>query len=198
MARRRGETVQVYVTILNSLKYGFRTNQDFYIAHGEALGQEAYANQAGVFFGANSPKPAKATKEFSGGSKGSFCSTNKIDDLKLADWIITRKARIRGVKTAGKTRTVYVDMPGGYKHAWNIPAAEMDLATNLGFVAATGSDASSLIWGINFPKPPRALKRTDGVSRSSFIKPMASVIEAAITAGFSVSGVDYDLLPNVP
>jgi hypothetical protein len=39
MARRRGETVQVYVTILGSLKYGFRTNKSIHDAYKAELGQ---------------------------------------------------------------------------------------------------------------------------------------------------------------
>jgi hypothetical protein len=198
MARRRGETVQVYVTILGSLKYGFRTNKSIHDAYKTELGQTTYAGAAGVFFGANSPKPAKASKEFASGTVGSFCSTDKISTLRAADWVVTRKNNIRGIKTSGKTRTVFVDMPGGYKYAWNITAAEVSLSTTLGFEAATGADASSLIWGINYPKPPRASKKENGSSVSTFIKPQASVIDAAITAGFSVGGVDYDLLPNTP
>jgi hypothetical protein len=156
-----------------------------------------YAGAAGVFFGANSPKPAKASKEIAGGTVGSYCSTDKIASLRDDEWTVTRKNSIRGVKTAGKTRTVYVDMPGGYKYAWNITSAEASLGTVLGFTAATGADASSLIWGINYPKPPRATKKENGSSTSTFVKPQPSVIDAAITAGYSISGVDYDLLPNV-
>lgn len=197
MARRRGETVQVYVTILGGLKYGFRTTKTVHNAHGAILGQDTYQSAPGVFFGANSPKPAKATLETPTGNVSSYCSTAKIDDLKAANWTITRRNSIRGVKTAGRTRTVYVDMPGGYKYAWNITAAEAALASTLGFTAATGADASSLIWGVNYPKPPRASKKENGSSVSTFCKPQQSVIDAAITAGYSISGVDYDLLPNV-
>lgn len=89
-----------------------------------------------------------------------------------------------------------IDMPGGWKYAWNITKAEVDLAATLGFIVATGSDASDLVWGVNYPKPPRATKRTNGSSTSSFIKPQASVIDKAIEGGYSISGVDYDLLPN--
>lgn len=196
MARRRGETAQVYVTILSGIKYGFRTNLVTHTIYKAELGQTTYTGQAGVFFGANSPKPSKASKEILDGTVGSYCSTDKIPALRAANWNVTRKNSIRGIKGAGKTRTVYVDMPGGYKYAWNITAAESDLAAELGFVVATGSEASSLIWGINYPKPPRASKRESGRSISTFIKPQQSVIEAAITAGYSISGVDYDLIPS--
>lgn len=196
MARRRGETVKVYVTISGGLKYGFRTNKAIHNSYKAELGQTEYNGAAGVVFGANAPKPAKASKEFASGTIGSFCSTAKINDLRAANWVVTRKNSIRGIKTGGKTRTVFVEMPGGYKHAWNLTASEVDLAGILGFQIATGADASDLVWGVNSPKPPRATKRENGSSTSTFCKPQQSVIDAAIEAGFSISGIDYDLLPN--
>lgn len=195
MARRRGTQVAVYVTRGN-LKYGFKTTEDVHNTYKSELGQTTYSGAAGVVFGANSPKPARATKEFTAGSVSSYCSDSKINDLRSSDWLVTRSGSIRGIKTAGKTRTVYVDMPGGWKYAWNITAAEADLADELGFVQATGADATDLVWGVNSPKPPRAIRRQNGSSVSTFIKPQQSQIDAAIAAGFSVSGVDYDLLPN--
>ncbi len=195
MARRRGEQVEVYVTI-GSLKYGFKTTKSVHNSYKSELGQTTYNGSAGVFFGANSPKPPRATKEFASGTIGSYCSTDKISSLKSNGWTVSRKARIRGVKTAGKTRTVYVDMPGGWKYAWNITASEADLASELGFVLATGADATDLIWGVNYPKPPRASKTDENGTTSTFIKPQNSAIEAAIGKGWSVSGVDYDLLPD--
>lgn len=194
MARRRGEQVEVYVTI-GSLKYGFKTTKNIHDSYKAELGQTTYAGAAGVFFGANAPKPPRATKEFKAGSISSFCSTDKISSLKKSEWTVSRKARIRGVKTAGKTRTVYVPMPGGWKYAWNITAAEADLAADLGFTLATGSDASELIWGVNYPKPPRATKRSAAGSTSTFIQPKQSIMDAAINKQYSVSSVDYDLLP---
>ncbi len=168
MARRRGEQVEVYVTI-GSLKYGFKTTKSVHNSYKSELGQTTYNGSAGVFFGANSPKPPRATKEFASGTIGSYCSTDKISSLKSNGWTVSRKARIRGVKTAGKTRTVYVDMPGGWKYAWNITASEADLASELGFVLATGADASDLIWGVNYPKPPRASKTDESGTTSTFI-----------------------------
>jgi hypothetical protein len=201
MARRRGELISVYVEMgASKYKYGFNTTKSVHTKHKDALGQTTYAGSAGVFFGANAPKPSRASKEEASGTVSSFCSTAKIDTLKKALWTITN-TRIRGIKTAGKTRTVYVDMPGNWKYAWNITAAEAtDLAADLGFQLATGANASSLIWGVNSPKPPRASKRvaTDvgAETHSSFIKPQASVIEAAIAKGYAISNIDYDLVPN--
>ena len=109
---------------------------------------------------------------------------------------VTQKGSLRGIKTAGKTRTVYLPMPGGWKYAWNITAAEADLAADLGFTLASGADAGDLIWGVNSPKPPRAIKRGAEGSTSTFIQPKQSVIDAAIGKGYSISGVDYELLPD--
>lgn len=196
MARRRGDTVLVYVEIGSSkFKYGFRTNKVIHEAYKPEWGQTTYAGATGVFFGANSPKPPKATKSFGTGTISSYCSTDKITSLKQAEWVVTRKGRIRGIKTSGRTRTVYVPMPGGWNYAWNITSAEVDLAADLGFTVASGADASNLIWGVNSPKPPRATKRTADGSVSTFIQPKKSIMDAAVGKEYSVSSVDYELLP---
>jgi hypothetical protein len=199
MVRRRGELISAYVKITEAIKYGFKTTKSVHNTHKTILGQTTYANAAGVFFGANAPKPSRASKLLASGTVSSFCSTDKIADLKEALWTITKKGSIRGIKSAGLTRTVYVDMPGGWKYAWNITAAEAtSLQEKLQFTQATAADGGSLIWGVNYPKPPRASKVTEAGVQSSFIKPQASVIEAAIADGYSVSGIDYDLLPATP
>ena len=195
MGRRRGKQVEVYVQVAG-LKYGFKTTKSVHDSYKGELGQTTYAGAAGVVFGANSPKPARATKEFAAGNISSFCSSDKIDNLKTNNWIVNAKGSIRGIKTGGKTRTVFVDMPGGWKYAWNITKEEADLAGVLGFQVATASDASDLVWGVNDPKPPRAVKRENGSSTSTFIQPKQSVIDKAIEAGFSISGINYDLLPE--
>ncbi len=195
MARRRGETIECYVDLNGKLDYGFRTNKDIHESYKAELGQTTYAGKIGVVFGCNSPKPSRATKEFASGSISSFCSTDKISSLKKADWVVTRKGSIRGIKTTGKTRTVYVDMPGGWKYAWNITKEEADLSGDLGFELADGGVAGDLSWGVQYPKPPRATKREAGSSTSTFIAPKASVIDAAVGKGWSISGVDYDLIP---
>jgi hypothetical protein len=193
MPRARGARTPVYVTI-GAMKYGFQASANSN-AHRAALGQIVYTNQAGVFFGANSPKPNRATKEFATGSVGSFCDPSKEAELRTADWIITKSSRRRGIRSSGKTRTVFVGMPGGYNHAWNIPSEEMDLADELKFAQATAS-TPNLVWGVNRPKPPKASIRVGGSTRSTFIEPKKSTMDAAVAAGFSVSGVDYALLPE--
>ncbi len=199
MPRRRGNKIPVYVTYRpyasSELKYGFQCHEAFHNQYKGELGQTAFAGAAGVFFGCNSPKPNRASKDETSGSVSSFCSNNKIDSLQKAGWTIIGFTRFRGIKTAGKSRTVYVPMPGGYNYAWNITASEVDLAGELGFIAATGS-TQDLIWGSS-PKPPRASKKNEtGRTVSTFIQPKLSVIEAAVGKGWSVSGVNYDLIPE--
>lgn len=195
MPRRRGNKVGAYVEF-SGLKYGFQINKAFHEQYKTILGQTTFQGAAGVFFGANSPKPNRATLEIAGGSKvSSFCSSSKINDLQKANWIITSaNSGIRGVKTSGPTRTVYVDMPGNYKYAWNLTATETEHMQVLGIEPATGS-TDKMVWG-STPKPPRASKRVNGSTISTFIKPQQSVIDAAVTAGWSIRGVSYDLLPN--
>lgn len=133
MARRRGDTVEVYVVTTNNLKYGFRTNKEIHNSYKSELGQTTYAGAAGVVFGANAPKPARASKEFAAGLVSSYCSNDKISALRKADWNISTKATIRGIRLSGKTRTVYIEMPDGWNYAWNITAAEAELGEELGF-----------------------------------------------------------------
>ena len=199
MARRRGERIPVYVEISGGRKYGFQTQETVHTRFKAELGQVAYNGAAGVFFGANSPKPARAI--FLGdpnGTIGSFCSTKKIAELKKKeDWQVVSKSSVRSVITSGnKSRTVFVEMPGGWKYAWNLNKSEADLAGDLGFTLATGSDASDLVWGVQSPHPPRASKKTSDGRVSTFMKPQASAIDAAAAKGYSVSGVDYELIPN--
>lgn len=192
MPRSRGERSPVFVTI-GAAKYGFLASANS-APYRAALGQTVYTNQAGVFFGANSPKPNRASKLFPAGTIASFCDPGSEADLRADDWTVTRSGNRRGIRTAGLTRTVFVEMPGGYNYAWNITAGEMTHAAVLGFSQASGSTAN-LIWG-STPKPPRASKRISGGTVSTFIEPRPAVINAAVTAGWSVSGVDYDLLPD--
>jgi hypothetical protein len=197
MARRRGERAKVYVEISGGRKYGFQTQERIPNLYGKNLGMTKFAGASGVFFGANAPKPPRASFTDNTGTVSSFCSESVTSVLRKTEgWSITRNGRIRGVKSSGRTRTVFIEMPGNWKYAWNITAAEADLASLLGFELAQGSDASSLVWGVGDPKPPRATKKTAEGTTSTFIKPQASVIDRATADGWTVSAVNYDLLPE--
>jgi hypothetical protein len=194
MPRRRGESIPVYVIISTALKYGFQMNKALHETHKEVLGQTTYAGAAGVFFGANSPKPNRATKQSPAGNFSSFCSSSKIKDLRATDWVVTAgKSGVRGIKTSGQTRTVYVPMPGGYNYVWNMTAAEIDHAEELGFTVAD-APIDNAVWGSS-PKPPRASKRLNGSQVTTFMKPQQSAIATATEKGWSVRGVNYELIP---
>ena len=187
MARRRGNRLLVYVDMDNGLKYGFQTQQSIHLAYKEILGQTTYGGAQGVFFGANSPKPRRASKEFATGRVSSFCSSKAatVGGLRADGWQLSGEKRNRGVKLSGKTRTVFIDMPGGYKYAWNLTRAEVSEATSeLGVKLATGSE-NDLIWG-STPKPPRAQKQTAEGSVSTFSDPSEAAGIAAAEAGWTV------------
>ncbi len=191
MARRRGNRILVYTELAGGLKYGFQTQESIHNAYKAILGQTTYEGAAGVFFGANSPKPGRASKEFASGRVSSFCSSKTAtrNSLRADGWTISRGGSNRGVKLAGKTRTVYVDMPGGYKYAWNLTRAEVAEATGeLGVKLATGNE-NDLIWG-STPKPPRAQKQTAAGSVSTFSDPSEAAGVAAAEAGWTVGSFD--------
>lgn len=187
MGRRRGNRILVYVDLNAALKYGFLTQESVHNSYGKALGQTKYVSATGVFWGANSPKPARASKEFASGTTSSFCSGKSAirTALRADGWTISASKVTRGIKQAGKTRTVYVPMPGGYKYAWNLTSAEVAEATaELGVTLATGSE-TDLVFG-STPKPPRAYKRTAAGQVSTFSDPDAAKQTAAIEKGWSV------------
>ncbi|MGL5872843.1 MAG: hypothetical protein ACRC2R_10830 [Xenococcaceae cyanobacterium] len=187
MARRRGERIQVYVEMPGGLKYGFQGQEYIYNTYGKILGQTAYQGAQGVFFGANSPKPYRATKDDGAGTNvSSFCSSGVLKELRAAGWKVGRKSTRRGIRTSGKTKTVVVDMPGGYKYAWNITSAEYAEATGiLGAEVPGAADIEKMVWG-STPKPPRASKVTEAGSTSTFMAPKQSVADAAAAAGWTV------------
>ncbi len=195
MATRRGKKVEVYVVIGKDLKYGFMTQQDIHSRYKAVLGQTTYAGAEGVFFGANRPKPPRASIETANGTDSSFCSVKQIDALEKAGWQVKKKTTLPGVRKVGKTRTVFVPMPGGYNYCWNIQTAMLVHKGDLSFQEATAS-TPDLVMGINNPKPPRAMKKINGESYSTFIAPQQSALDKAINAGWTITSVDYDLIPD--
>lgn len=190
MPRNRGEQVKVYVPVTtNNYKYGFKVNDKKFKAVGAALGQKTALGVVGVFYGANSPKPGTARKVSTTGTISSYFDQNKAKALQKEGWILTGSGSTQGIRTNGLSITVAVDTPFGYKYAWNITKAESAVFSPFGAVVPT--DADRLVWGSE-PKPPRATKRTNTGSTSSFIAPDTSIINQAIAAGFSVTAPDPD------
>lgn len=192
MARSRGARPRVFVTI-GAIKYGFRASAAS-VTHQAILGHTPYTNQAGVVFGANSPKPNRASKLLAGGDTvSSFIDPGQEASAKAAGWVVIASRRRRGIANTPRARTVYVAMPGGYNYAWNITRDDLDLAVDLGFTEATGTTAN-LVWG-STPKPPVASRITNGQRESSFIEPVAATIDAAVTAGWSIRD-NYSVIPG--
>ncbi|MEO0537676.1 MAG: hypothetical protein AAF215_27915 [Cyanobacteria bacterium P01_A01_bin.123] len=137
--------------------YGFKTNidtaQSAQLGHNEITGD----TPAGTVIGANSPKPARASRRFASGTVSSFIDVAAIPTARTQGWRVG-KAKIRRGGSTQFSISVYVTLLG-VKYAWNIPlrnwqAYQADL-TQMGVRAAT-SDDSDLIWGASSPKPPRA------------------------------------------
>jgi hypothetical protein len=156
---------------------------------GGVLGIKDALPEPGVFYGANSPKPPRATLRTATATQSSFYDVAKADTLAKAGWLLTRAGKTRGIKTAGKMVTVAVDTPRGYLYAWNITVGDKDMAIELG--AEVPSNANLLVWG-SFPKPPRASKIVGSGRASTFCPPSPTAIENAVTEGYTVEGLDGD------
>ena len=138
------------------LSYGFKTNID--AAQSAQLGQNEIPGDvpAGTVVGANSPKPARASRRFATGTVSSFIDVNAITTAKSQGWRVG-KAKIRRGGSTIRTISVYVTILG-IKYAWNIPRRIYDTyqadLTQMGVRVATNDDAD-LVWGAETPKPPR-------------------------------------------
>ncbi|NJO58889.1 MAG: hypothetical protein HC836_11250 [Richelia sp. RM2_1_2] len=170
----------------STINYGFKTG----LPTGDraAFGQTAVTTSlpAKFVFGANAPKPARASKRTATGYNSSYAADDKLTSLRTAGWRTTRK-KTRGITSGGLSRTVYVTI-GGINYAWNLPSAasEPTSLTQVGVKNATATDLD-LIFGAEFPKPPRysiavGTGETGG-TYSTYIDPSKET-EAA-TAGWS-------------
>lgn len=166
--------------------YGFLTNVE--AADGTVLGHVAKDQiQGAVVWGANAPKPARASKQKASGVSSSFISFDAIDAARKAGWRVG-KARTRGASNSTATRTVYVTIEG-IKYAWRIPNVT---ATNLGDLAQLGIKVADpkdrdLVFGASSPKPPRAKKKKDNSTISTFYDPSVT-----LPTGFTVVGNAVD------
>jgi hypothetical protein len=190
MPRRRGSKIKVYVTMANNLLYGFETQQALVDDKGADAGITTYAGAAAVFFGANSPKPPRATWESTSGSESTYVSQAKVAALKKMNNVsVKSNTKYRALQVTGKTRTVYVPMTAGWNYAWNLSTAEIEYKDILGLQTPTSTNVQSLVWGVNSPKPPRASKKIGGSTVSTFINPAQTILDAASEAGWAISGV---------
>lgn len=157
---------EVFVTpfVGSAIKYGFLTNA--LAAVGTLCGHTAVDRAtppAGLVFGANAPKPGRATRPRANGSDSSYYDIGAAGALRTAGFSLTRPTTRRGGGSS-LTTTVYVTI-AGVKYAWRI---RQDLLTRIGadatalgiLIATTAED--DLVFGARFPKPPRARKRVAG------------------------------------
>ncbi|MGG6293798.1 hypothetical protein ACQ4M4_05180 [Leptolyngbya sp. AN02str] len=156
-----------------AVKYGFLTN--VVAAVSTACGHTAVdeANPpAGLVFGANSPKPGRATRRRADGNDSSYYSIGSASALRTAGYSLTRP-RIRRGTAGNNSFPVYVTL-GGIKYAWRMPVhTYLSLGAdraNLGIQDASASD-NDLVWGARTPKPPRGYKVEADKVISTFIDP---------------------------
>lgn len=185
---------RVYVTPIQgmTLNYGFVTNIDQ--AQSAVLGHNEIGSALppATVFGANAPKPARATKQFVGGSVSSFIDAGAITAARAAGWRVGR-ARLRSGGDSNFSLTVYVTLQG-IKYAWNMPRRlynriQGDIG-GLGVRVATNDD-TDLVFGASYPKPPRAYQISgvgdDTDVLSTFVDPSVDLPEGWKAVG---SGVD--------
>lgn len=113
-----------------------------------------------VVFGANRPKPNRATKRngTSGGTgttgKGlttsSFVADGAITSARGAGWKINYSGKGSGPRKSANKTAVYVEV-SGIKYAWMIPDRLMTYGTELGFAKVEGTD--EVVFGSRAPKP---------------------------------------------
>lgn len=151
----------VYVVPFNgtSIKYGFTTNVKD--AVGTACGHVPVPSDypAGLVFGANAPKPGRASKRGATGVDSSYFDIDKLATLRQAGYTIT----LPQVKRGGDSLNAvcrYVTI-NGIKYAWKIPTRTWTRiqgdATAMGLEAPTQNDRD-LVWGARYPKPQRVQK----------------------------------------
>lgn len=184
----RGPSIAVFVPTIQGLKYGFPTNNVKFTEYGDPLfGQIAFEAQAGVIFGANSPKPRRASKKFAGGRVSSFIDFNKAATLKAAKWRVTLSEKRGKIKTSGTKITVCVNTPFAYKYAWYLRATQFDTFSPFGVEQPQPNDV--LVFGSKL-KPPKATRETTEGTISTFIAPNSTATNAAAAAGFTVEGIN--------
>jgi hypothetical protein len=177
MARNTNASIPVTVTIngYTGLRYGFlsRIREALMDNLGQTKIYSTISDMTGIVFGANSPKPPRASKLFATGYESSFCSSDKIASLKADGWQIKRAKKARMPITTDRSKAYYVTI-NGIKRAWNSAnSATMptSLITATGIKEATKTE-TGLIWGASFPFPSKA--RTvlaDGSTYSTFVDP---------------------------
>ncbi|ACA99859.1 MULTISPECIES: hypothetical protein [Cyanophyceae] len=163
MARNRETATLVFVTMPlggGELKYGFRSRLRDSLR--DNFGQTVIANGVSIqnlVIGANSPKPARASRRTETGYEGSYCSTNRIAALRADRYSITRAkpSKIQG----GNHSDTYFATVNGIKVAFLSNAldsggrgAAAGFPSQYGVRLATSADTGELVYGAEFPRLP--------------------------------------------
>lgn len=189
--RGRLRDQMVYVSINANLRYGFRTkdlSQVAGISASDLTTQLGHTLVSGVgtgsilCFGANSPKPPRATKRLTRsvsnvqGSVSTFCAFNRVSTAIAAGWSV-RSGRSVGLRSTGRTTTAVVDLGAGQAmyafpmntEDFNSYGAELGLQSG---ASITDAELNRLVTGSSQPRPGRATKiLANGVTFSSFYSP---------------------------
>lgn len=181
------------------IKYGFLTNAPQTV--GTSLGHELVPANAptGLVFGANAPKPGRASKRRVAGTDSSFYDHTKYAALRADGWSLTFPRRRRGA-VGQNSRTVYVTT-GGIKYAWRIPNHTWTkvgaAAAALGIQVATASD-DDLVFGASIPKPPKAIKVEVGADGTDVISTFVDPSRVdTLPEGWSTSNGERVILGGV-
>lgn len=182
---RNGVTVHVPIEGYAGLKYVFNSRND--PGDREILGQELLAatetNVAGYVIGVNAPKPPRAKKDKTTGSESGFYDHTNRAELIAAGWQLTKGKAGRSPSVSGRSDFVYVTI-NGVKYAWYCPrsagAAGLDPdAVALGVKPVTANDL--VVYGAQFPVPPRFKKALNGGIYSTFYDPSVTEVPEGVT-----------------
>jgi hypothetical protein len=165
--------ISVWVTPYTgaTMKYGFLTNVLASVRTDCGHNIVGDTTPTALVYGANAPKPGRASKRTATANQGSYYSIGQVSTLRADGYSLTRPTIRRGGAGASST-AVYVTM-NGIKYAWRIPTRLLNRisadASGLGIQIATSSDRD-LVWGSK-PRPPRAY-RTSGLDiLSTYVDP---------------------------
>lgn len=192
MARNYNDSVLVSVEIQGfDFKYGFltRTKESTRTDLGHTRVNGTSVNKLAI--GVNTPKPPRASKRTETGIESSFIDKSKIQEAKGKGYQVG-KGRFRPARDTKFTVVRYITI-NGVKYAWNSPRTDREPA-ELGTTGVRlGEGESGLVFGADFPKPPRGSIEIEGGSRySTFIDP--DELQRAIDAGWFPSDQgDYTL-----
>lgn len=183
---------RVYVTPFagSTVRYGFATNclQSVSADCGHTPVDPGNI-PTGLVFGANAPKPGRASKKEITGTNGSFYDAGNAATLRAAGYTLSLPF-IRRAGASENSRTVYVTI-NGFNYAWRMPSTTYtriggDRAA-LGIQDATQNDRN-LVFGARTPKPPKVSAAIGSDIISTFGDP--SIVDN-LPDGWAISGREY-------